>query len=148
MNFPCLLPTKVRTPPWVDERSRQWISPPTSPSGTTGAGLIWGWAQAWWDSLEIFRINKDCWDEVKVSFLWSSNPKHSAKSMCYNLQGLMFLKGWRKCRNHRDRSKHRERMLTDFTRQNIWKASADLKPKINHFWSITLHKRKQIWQII
>ncbi len=38
--------------------------------------------------MEIFQINLDSWDNVKASFLQSFKPKHSAKTICSNLQDL------------------------------------------------------------
>ena len=53
------------------------------------ASIICCQAQAWWNRLEIFQIDKESCDEVKACIICSFKPKHSAKTLCCNLQDLM-----------------------------------------------------------
>ncbi len=62
---------------WDDKRKGQEL-----------ASILWGWALSWWDSLDIFQIDKEVWANVEASFLRSFEPKHSAKIVCTNLQYL------------------------------------------------------------
>jgi len=38
--------------------------------------------------LEIFQVDKENWNDVNTSFLYSFEPKYSAKRVCANLQDL------------------------------------------------------------
>jgi hypothetical protein len=62
---------------WDDKRKGQYL-----------ASILWGQAQSWWDTLDIFQIDKEAWANVNAIFLCSFELKHSANTVCANLQDL------------------------------------------------------------